>query len=126
MVVVTSRCQLTGLIAADGACPLPLDLLTTAEARALLARHLGPQRCASEPAAVAELIQLSGRLPLALSSASAQAAWQPHLSLAVLTERLRDPRRRLDALSAGDEAITLREALSWFYEQQERTRSPAG
>ena len=47
VVVVTSRNQLTGLVAADGAHPLTLDLLPAAEARDLLARRLGADRVAA-------------------------------------------------------------------------------
>src|SRR5262249_55067218 len=56
LVVVTSRNQLTGLVANDGACPVTLDLLTDEEARQLLAQRLGADRVAAEPAAVAEII----------------------------------------------------------------------
>ena len=41
MVVVTSRQQLIGLIAVEGATPLTLDLLTKTEARELMTRRLG-------------------------------------------------------------------------------------
>src|SRR6266511_3067878 len=41
LVLVTSRNQLTSLVAAEGAQPLTLDLLTEAEARQLLTRRLG-------------------------------------------------------------------------------------
>ena len=56
LAIVTSRNQLTGLVAAEGAYPLTLDLLTAAEARDLLARRLGAGRVASEPDAVEEII----------------------------------------------------------------------
>ena len=56
MVLVTSRNQLTGLVAADGARPLSLDLLTAGEARDLLAGRLGAGRVAAEPHAVSEII----------------------------------------------------------------------
>ncbi len=55
LVLVTSRNQLTGLVAADGAHPLTLDLLTPDEARELLARRLGADRVAAEPDAVDEI-----------------------------------------------------------------------
>ncbi len=42
LVLVTSRNQLTGLAAADGAHLLTLDTLSEAEARELLAQRLGP------------------------------------------------------------------------------------
>jgi hypothetical protein len=47
LVLVTSRSQLTGLVAADGARVLTVDVLTDAEALALLGRRLGPQRVAA-------------------------------------------------------------------------------
>src|SRR5215468_8546073 len=57
LVVVTSRNQLTGLIASDGAHPVTLDLLNDDEARQLLARRLGTAPVAAEPAAVDEIIK---------------------------------------------------------------------
>ena len=42
LVIVTSRSQLTSLVAAEGAAPLTLDVLTDAEAQELLSRRLGP------------------------------------------------------------------------------------
>jgi hypothetical protein len=56
LVVVTSRNQLTGLIAAASARPITLDLLTLDEARKLLARRIGPDRVAAEPDAVEQII----------------------------------------------------------------------
>ena len=41
LAIVTSRDQLAGLVATEGARPLTLDLLTTADARDLLTRRLG-------------------------------------------------------------------------------------
>ena len=41
LVVVTSRNEMAGLVAAEGAVPLTLDVLSDAEARELLARRLG-------------------------------------------------------------------------------------
>ena len=41
LVIVTSRNQLSGLVAGEGAHPLTLDLLAPAEARELLTRRLG-------------------------------------------------------------------------------------
>ena len=49
LVLVTSRNQLTGLAAAEGAMPLALDLLTGGEAEELLAARLGGDRLASDP-----------------------------------------------------------------------------
>jgi len=52
LVLVTSRNQLTGLIAADSAHPITLDLLTDDEAQQLLAQRLSADQIAAEPAAV--------------------------------------------------------------------------
>jgi NB-ARC domain len=63
--LVTSRSQLTGLIAAEGAHTLTLDLMTIGDAQALLAQRIGAARVEAEPAAVAEIITSCARLPLA-------------------------------------------------------------
>ncbi|MGD0705966.1 MAG: tetratricopeptide repeat protein, partial [Trebonia sp.] len=117
LVIVTSRSQLTSLVAAEGASPLTLDVLTDAEAQELLSRHLGPERVTIEPFAAAALIRLCGRLPLALSIAAARTYSQPWLSLAALTADLRDARSRLDALDAGHATANVRTVLSWSYQQ---------
>jgi DNA-binding SARP family transcriptional activator len=64
LALVTSRNQLSGLIAAEGAHPLTLDLLTPTEGRQLLARRLGHDRLAAEPRAVEEIVARCARLPL--------------------------------------------------------------
>jgi hypothetical protein len=43
LVLVTSRSQLSSLVAAEGAHPLTLDVLSPAEARSLLEGRLGPR-----------------------------------------------------------------------------------
>jgi predicted ATPase len=80
LVLVTSRNQLTSLIAAAGVHPITLDLLTDDEAQQLLARRLGADRVAAEPAAVAEIITRCAHLPLALALVTARAAIRPHLT----------------------------------------------
>jgi DNA-binding SARP family transcriptional activator/tetratricopeptide (TPR) repeat protein len=117
LVLVTSRSQLTGLAAAEGAMPLALDLLTHDEAHELLAARLGGDRLAADRAAAQELIGLCARLPLALAIAAARAATQPALPLAALAAELRDATGRLDALDAGDAAASVRAVFSWSYQQ---------
>jgi tetratricopeptide (TPR) repeat protein len=112
--VVTSRNQLTPLVAADGACPIALDLPSAEEARALVERRLGADRVSAEPAAVEQIIAGCARLPLALSIATARAR-QSGFPLAVLAGELADTGRRLGALDAGDPATRVRAVFSWSY-----------
>jgi tetratricopeptide (TPR) repeat protein len=116
LVLVTSRNQLTGLIAA-GAHPLLLDLPTGAEAWQLLERRLGAGRLAAEPGPAREMSDLCGRLPLALGVAAARAATHPDFPLAALADELRSSRERLDAFEGGDPAATVRAVFSWSYRQ---------
>ena len=114
LVLVTSRNQLTGLAATDGARLIGIDVMTEAEARDLLAARLGPDRVAAEPGAVAELIGLCGRLPLALAIMAAHAASRPASPLSLLAAELHS--RRLDALATGDDpAADVRAVFSWSY-----------
>ncbi|MFY1671014.1 AfsR/SARP family transcriptional regulator [Plantactinospora sp. WMMB334] len=114
LVLVTSRNQLTSLVATDGAHPVTLDLLASAEARALLARRLGPGRVAAEPDAVDEIINFCARLPLALAIAAARAATCPGIPLAALADQLRAV-GGLDALIGDDPTSDVRTVLSWSY-----------
>ncbi|HEX8630518.1 MAG TPA: tetratricopeptide repeat protein, partial [Catenuloplanes sp.] len=120
LVLVTSRHLLSGLIA-DGAHPIELDLLSTAEARQLLSRRLGADRVAAESAAVDKIIARCVRLPLALAVATARAATRARWGLASLAAELDDVRRRLDTLVGDDPATDLRAVFSWSY----RCLSPA-
>jgi DNA-binding SARP family transcriptional activator/tetratricopeptide (TPR) repeat protein len=115
LVVVTSRNQLSGLVAADGAHPITLDLLTQSEAQELLAHRLGSARVAGEPDAVDELITRCARLPLALAVASANAAAHPHLPLHTVATELRNTHDRLDILAGGDPHTDIRAVFSWSY-----------
>jgi DNA-binding SARP family transcriptional activator/Tfp pilus assembly protein PilF len=113
LVVVTSRHQLTGLVASEGAHPLTLDLFGPADARELLARHIGADRVAGEPEAVSQIISRCAQLPLALSTVAARAAFTPNLPLAAVARELRDTRPTLDALAGLDPATDVRTVLSW-------------
>jgi tetratricopeptide (TPR) repeat protein len=116
LVLVTSRNQLTSLIGADGAHPISLDLLSTAEARELLARHLGADRVAAEPDAVAEIVTRCARLPLALALVGARAAVRPQVSLHLLAEELSDIPQRWEAFTGDDPTTDVRTVFSWSYQ----------
>jgi DNA-binding SARP family transcriptional activator/tetratricopeptide (TPR) repeat protein len=117
LVVVTTRNELTGLVAAEGAVPLTLDVLGDVEAHEMLARRLGRARVAAEPRAADEIIAACARLPLALSIAVGRAAGRPKRPLTELAAELHDARGRLDALEAGDAVTNVRAVLSWSYDQ---------
>jgi DNA-binding SARP family transcriptional activator/tetratricopeptide (TPR) repeat protein len=117
LVLVTSRNQMAGLAAVDGATLVTLDVLGDAEAHEMLARRLGQERIAAEPEATDEIVVACARLPLALSIAVGRAVSRPKRPLAELAAELRDARRRLDALEADDAATDVRAVLSWSYDQ---------
>ena len=117
LVVVTSRGQLTGLVAADNARLLSLDLLTDTEARQMLTARLGAERAAAEPDAVTRIAQLCVHLPLALAVAAARAAAHPALPLSALAAELRDAATRLDVLDTGDPTASIRAVFSWSTQQ---------
>jgi DNA-binding SARP family transcriptional activator len=116
-VVVTSRNQLTGLIASDGAYPVVLDVLGRDDARGLLADHVGADRIADEPESAAEIVTLCAGLPLALATVAARAAIKPTFPLAAVAKELGETRHTLDAFTGPghDPATDVRAALSWSY-----------
>jgi DNA-binding SARP family transcriptional activator len=115
LVLVTSRRLLTNLVAAEGAHPVTLDVLSPSDAHELLARRLGPERMAAEPEMVTELTELCARLPLALAIAAARTVMFPGPLTTVVSE-LRDAAGRLDALDTGEAASSVRGVLSWSYQ----------
>lgn len=117
LVIVTSRNQLTGLVAGEGAHPLTLDQLSPAEAHDLLARRLGTERLAAEPEAADEIITRCARLPLALSIVAAHAAAYPGFPLSAIVDELRETHGSLDAFAGGDDITTdVRAVFSWSYQ----------
>lgn len=113
VVVATSRNALASLAATHGSLGLTLSEFSDPEARDLLAARL--PRTVGEPAATAELIELCGRLPLALAIVAARTQCQPALTIADLVAELRGPPVQLDALTAGEagQIISVREVFSW-------------
>jgi DNA-binding SARP family transcriptional activator len=112
LVIVTSRSQLTGLAAAEGAHVIYLDVLSRDEAFELLTLRLGG-RPAAKPQAADKLIELCARLPLALGIVAARAAAHPAFSLAALAAELQQAGNRLDALESGDAVGSVRAVFSW-------------
>lgn len=116
MVLVTSRGQLRGLAAREGARRIALDTLSAEESVALLDARLTEQGVTRHPAGLAELARLCGYLPLALVIA-AERAGRYDDGLAVVIEDLENERDRLSALDADDgDDTSLRAVFSWSYQ----------
>ncbi|WP_238434247.1 helix-turn-helix domain-containing protein [Micromonospora tarensis] len=116
LVLVTSRNRLVGLIATEGARPINVDLLSTAEAWQLLARRLGADRLAAEPQAVDEIIERCAHLPLALAVLAARGAANPAFPLTALAAELRAAPRPLDSFDGGDAGSDVQAVFSWSYQ----------
>ncbi|WP_229400215.1 AfsR/SARP family transcriptional regulator [Micromonospora okii] len=114
-VVVTSRSQMPGLVAIEGARPVTLGLLTAAEARELLVARLADGRVTAEPGPTDGIIERCARLPLALAIVAARAAANPGFPLAALARELAESQGSLDGFAAGDPATDLRAVFSWSY-----------
>jgi tetratricopeptide (TPR) repeat protein len=116
MTLVTSRDSLGGLVAADGAVRLEVDLLPLPEAVDLLAGLIGA-RAADDPDATVRLAAQCGRLPLALRVAAQLAVMRSGVALASLTAELADLQNRLDVLeTGGDERTAVRAVFTWSYQ----------
>ncbi|GAB7106441.1 hypothetical protein JCM4814A_47550 [Streptomyces phaeofaciens JCM 4814] len=110
MVLVTSRRMLTGL---DSVHRLPLGELSPAEAAAFLTSLVGADRAAAEPAALADVADRCGHLPLALRVAGNWLATRTGWTVRRLADRLDAEDRRLDALAAGDVRVAAAFDLSY-------------
>lgn len=113
LALVTSRAGLAGLVAAEDARPVWLDVLSSSEAHDLLSHRLGRERVTAEPAATAELIRLCAGLPLALSIAAARATGRSPARIGDIVADLRQA--VLDALDPGDPATSVRRVFFSSY-----------
>ncbi len=114
LVIVTSRRHLSSL---EGVSPLFLDVLPPEDAAALFRRVAGPDMtaAATDDDGVAEVVDLCGRLPLAIRIAAARLHHRPSWTVTDLAERLRDHRRRARFLAVGDHTVSAVLGLSYRY-----------
>jgi DNA-binding SARP family transcriptional activator len=115
LVMTTSRNPLAGLAMTEGAQILTLSLPSVLTAIEILERRLGASRVAAESEAAEEIIELCGRLPLALAIVSARAATHPDFSLASIAADLRRTQGRLDAFGTAGVVADARTVFSWSY-----------
>jgi DNA-binding SARP family transcriptional activator/tetratricopeptide (TPR) repeat protein len=117
LVLVTSRNDLAGLVARDGAHRLALPRLPGAEAAELLRQILRPARTDHAATAIAELVRLCAGLPLALRVVAERAARRPDVPLADLIAELSERTERLNLLSPADDPhAAVRTVLSWSHD----------
>ncbi len=116
LVIVTSRGELPGLVAGNGARQLVLDRLTAEEAVELLGRIIGCARVDAEPDAAAEIARRCAYLPLALRVAAQRVLSSQH-TLAEVTGQLATAHDRLDLLATpdNDRTMNVRVVFSWSY-----------
>jgi DNA-binding SARP family transcriptional activator len=108
LVLVTSRRRLAGL---DQTHTLSLDTLPTPDAVELFVQTAGEGRLAGQP--LEQLVELCGRLPLAIRIAAARLRSHRTWKLSHLVERLRDQRHRLGELAVGQRSVIAALDLSY-------------
>ncbi|MEV0705391.1 BTAD domain-containing putative transcriptional regulator [Saccharopolyspora sp. NPDC050389] len=109
LVLITSRRAL----AVDGSRALVLDAFTRTEAEELLVRMVGEDRVLAEPAAVERVVELCGRLPLAIALVARRMQSRPRWSFVELADRLSEPGNRLAEIAAGTRRLRLVFDLSY-------------
>ncbi|WP_370942423.1 BTAD domain-containing putative transcriptional regulator [Amycolatopsis sp. cg5] len=114
-VVVTSRNNLHGLSALNGARLFGVEMVTVSEAKTILANVIGAERVASEPDAANEFVAACGLLPLGLRIASTNLATSTSRTIADYLRKLL-PGKKLDALEIdGDGQAAVRAAFDLSY-----------
>lgn len=110
LTLITSRDKLSGLSARDAVLRIPLDRMSDADAHRLAGKLLG--RVDSDSDAVARLVEVCARLPLAIRVAAADFAARPGVKLHAYVDQLADD--RLGVLDAGgDDTTAVAAVLSW-------------
>jgi DNA-binding SARP family transcriptional activator/tetratricopeptide (TPR) repeat protein len=106
LVLVTSRRQLADL---PGAVPVPLEVMPPKQAQEMFVR-LAPRAAAGPDWAIAELTELAGYLPLAISLLARVLRRHPAWTLADLAQ---EARTRLLTLTAEQDTVAAVFEVSW-------------
>jgi DNA-binding SARP family transcriptional activator/tetratricopeptide (TPR) repeat protein len=110
LVLITSRVRL----AVTDAEPLTLSALPAAEALDLFTRTAGEGRLRTAPHdLLTTIVDLCGRLPLAIRIAAARLRARPNWTAEYLADRLRDGRHRLTELSVSGQSVSAAIDLSY-------------
>lgn len=112
LLIVTSRRHLSGL---EGTSSVFLDVLPQPDALALFQRVVGRTLTEADREVATEVVDLCGRLPLAVRIAGSRLRHRPNWTVEDLVGRLRDQRRRTRFLAVGDRTVAAVLALSYRY-----------
>lgn len=103
LTIVTSRYRLTDLMPTDH---LTLQELSADEGRALFRTIAGDKRTLAEREAVDDVVDICGRLPLAIRLAATKLRHRPSWTVSYLASRLATGRQRLATLDTEDGGLT--------------------
>ncbi len=110
LVLVTSRRRLTAL---DEARSVRLDVLPHSDALTMFTAIVGAGRLAGQGEATGRMIDLCGRLPLALRIAAARLRARPPWTVADLADLLADHHGRLAELDDSERSVAAAFAVSY-------------
>ncbi|MFF9488229.1 BTAD domain-containing putative transcriptional regulator [Streptomyces sp. NPDC014676] len=114
-VLITGRRRLTDLATMNGARLLSLDVPSAAEAARCFVQRVGAGRPDTEAAAVADIVEHCGRLPLALGIVAARVTAFPDVPLRRTADELAAAGEGLEAFSDDDRGNAVRAVFSWSY-----------
>ncbi|WP_239116459.1 AfsR/SARP family transcriptional regulator [Planotetraspora phitsanulokensis] len=119
LVLVTSRLPQVGLAVLGGARLIRVDLPDRQVAREMLERRLAhtDRVTGGDAESLDAIVELCGRLPLALAILGARLSARPRLSLASVAAELRDDAHRLAAFPGGRGVRDPRTTFAWSYRQ---------
>jgi DNA-binding SARP family transcriptional activator len=110
-VIMTTRNRLGGL---PGVRLVEIQEFDHQTSLDLLAKVIGAERVDAEEVAAQRLVELCGRLPLALRIISAKLAARPHWTLRQMVNKLEDGKHRLDELNL--DGFSVRNTIAFSYE----------
>ncbi|CAL9376540.1 BTAD domain-containing putative transcriptional regulator [Streptomyces sp. enrichment culture] len=114
-VLITSRRRLTDLATMNGARLMALDVPSAQEAADCFVRRVGTGGPVTDAAAISEIVERCGRLPLALGIVAARATTYPDVPLRRIADELAAAGENLEAFSDNDRDNPVRAAFSWSY-----------
>ncbi|CAM5490655.1 AfsR/SARP family transcriptional regulator [Streptomyces fumanus] len=114
-VLITGRRRLTDLATLNGARLLSLDVPSAAEAARCFLRRVGAAHPGPDAAAVADIVEHCGRLPLALGIVAARVTAFPDVPLRRTADELAAAGGSLEAFRDDDRGNAVRAVFSWSY-----------